>query len=294
LKHGIKPVPDGKIRKKRRVIRVDKLNLTHPQQEAIKLLVQAQRNKYKKLLHETHERMHVIADHQYGLEFWLGLTGLYEYISPSCERITGFTKADFVDQHITLDALIHPEYLERFNADRQLSLEGIGNVDVEYRWIHKDGSTHWALATWSPVYTRRARHIGTLLSIRDITSEKLHARESRAAHESCLRLASRSGFLCICSPDGVIVSLPPDAAKFADMLPPPATGKLIAELFSGSNRNSLHASFDKIKAGEVSADFAASLATKSGTKPVDVHIFAFHTPGPVEEVFVTISVSPGA
>ncbi len=193
---GVRQLQEGKIRRKKRGLHLEKMNLTHPQKEAVKLLVQAQRNKFKKLLHETHERMHVIAAHQYGLDLWLGLSGKYEFVSPSCEQLTGYARTEFIQKRITFEQMVHPDHLERFRVDKQLALDGVGSLDVEYRWIRKDGAVRWARATWSPVYTRRDKHVGTRLSIRDITTEKRMAMECDAARMLLARMASQGGVIC--------------------------------------------------------------------------------------------------
>jgi len=166
-----KPKP-GPIVKKRRLITVEKLRLSNPQKVAVSTLLKGQKNKYKKLLHEAHERLHIIADLTSGLEFWVNVSGTYEHISPSCEKVTGYTPDEFIRGEITLEKLIHEESLRTFLKDRRKSLLGESGEDVQYKFIKKDRSVRWALVNWNPVYTRKGTHIGIRISIADITNQK--------------------------------------------------------------------------------------------------------------------------
>ena len=43
------------------------------------------------------EKYRVIADNTYDWEFWISADGMMIYCSPSCERITGFSSSDFIN-----------------------------------------------------------------------------------------------------------------------------------------------------------------------------------------------------
>lgn len=158
--------------RKRKIFSLDKLNLSNPQKAAVTKLMTAQKNKYKKLLHETHERLHIIADMTTSLEFWYNVNGNYEFISPSCLKITGYEPQEFISHEASLEALIHPDFHARFRADRTSALEGESGHEVEYGIVKKDGEHRWVKATWFPVLTRKEKHIGIRISIRDITEFK--------------------------------------------------------------------------------------------------------------------------
>lgn len=160
------------IPKRKKTVSLEKLHLTHPQRDAVASLLAGQKNKYKKLLHETHERLHVIADLTRSLEIWFNINGSYEHVSHSCEGITGYAREAFLFNRVGLEQLIHPDSLERYQEARKNARLGISGEDVEYKFIRKDGAVRWALASWTPVYTRRGRQIGIRISIMDITEQK--------------------------------------------------------------------------------------------------------------------------
>jgi PAS domain S-box-containing protein/putative nucleotidyltransferase with HDIG domain len=71
----------------------------------------------------------------------------YDFISPSCEVITGYTVDEFnADPTNLWDSLIHPEDAERVKNERDEQFAGrdSGNFyNLEYRIVRKDGEAVW-------------------------------------------------------------------------------------------------------------------------------------------------------
>jgi PAS domain S-box-containing protein len=158
--------------KKKRPLSLDTLKLSNPHKVAVAKLLAQQKNKYKKLLHEAHERIHIIADLSSSLEFWYNVNGSYEFVSPACASVLGYPREAFLHEGLRLEALVHPDDSERFRKDKARALLGESDSDVEYVFLAKDGTSRWMLMTWSPVITRRGRHIGVRISLEDITAYK--------------------------------------------------------------------------------------------------------------------------
>ncbi len=168
--------------KKKKLISLDKLHLTNPQKESLAQLLTIQKNKYKKLLHEAHERLHIIADLTSSLEFWINVNGKYEHISSSCERVLGWKREEFLSGAVTLDSIIHEESQASYKANKVQALRGNAG-EADYKFVHRDGSVHWVHATWNPVHTRRGRHIGIRVSLTDISDQK-QCQELALSYES--------------------------------------------------------------------------------------------------------------
>ncbi|GAI26662.1 unnamed protein product, partial [marine sediment metagenome] len=60
-------------------------------------------------LRESEERYRTVADFTYDWEYWIGPDGDFRYISPSCERITGYRVDEFLRDPKLLDRIIHPD-----------------------------------------------------------------------------------------------------------------------------------------------------------------------------------------
>lgn len=150
------------------------MNLTNPQKAAVAKLMLAQKNKYKKLLHNAHERVHIIGDHSRNFEFWFNVMGHYEYASAACERVTGYTREEFMNGEVLLEQIVHPDDAERFKTDKKGAFSGSIGKDVEYRLITKSGDERHIVLSWVPVATRWGKLIGVRGSIADITELRLY------------------------------------------------------------------------------------------------------------------------
>jgi|GEM_PF-1291048 len=175
--------------RKKKTLTLDTIKLTNPQRASVARLLAMQKHKYKKLLHEAHERMHIIADLSTSLEFWYNVNGSYEFVSPSCESVLGYSSEDFIRHGVRLEGIVHSDELDRFRKDKSNALSGGSGVDREYRFIAKDGSPLWMLMTWNPVMTRNGKHIGVRISLRDITDVKNCRHFSVAYRELMLAIA---------------------------------------------------------------------------------------------------------
>lgn len=194
--------------KKKRSQSLDNLNLTNPQRVAVSRILTSQKNKYKKLLHETHERLHIIADMTTSLEFWYNVNGNYEYVSRSSEALLGYAPEAFTRGDMRLEQLVHDDSIAQFHSDRVRALEGESGERVEYRVRTKTGKTLWVQAHWMPVFTRKGKHIGIRISLRDITEFKQCQYFSRAYEQLSLTIADEITEVGIFSltPDGVFKS----------------------------------------------------------------------------------------
>ena len=50
-----------------------------------------ERKEAEEALRESEERFRTVADYTYDWEYWRGPDGRFRYVSPSCQRITGYS-----------------------------------------------------------------------------------------------------------------------------------------------------------------------------------------------------------
>ncbi|MHB8994392.1 MAG: PAS domain S-box protein [Armatimonadota bacterium] len=130
-------------------------------------------NEAEILLRDSEQRYRTVADCAYDWECWYSPNDELLYISPSCERISGYTAAEFMADSGLLARIIHPE-------DRQVVWEhaehcrktGEGG-EFESRIIRRDGETRWISHCCQPVYSDSGEPLGHRASNRDITGRKL-------------------------------------------------------------------------------------------------------------------------
>jgi len=144
-------------------------------------------------LREAEFKYRTVAENTYDFEFWIDSKGRYLYASPSCERVTGHTKEEFLNDPSLRNKLIHPD-------DKRLFFDHVSNEalnknpgELEFRIIHKDGSVRWIHHVCQPLLDKKGKLIGTRGSNRDITERKKaeeQLRETRDYLESLLNYAN--------------------------------------------------------------------------------------------------------
>ncbi len=129
----------------------------------------------EKSLRESDERYRTVADLAYDWEYWVDAQGNFLYVSPSCERITGYSAQEFLADPDLMNRIIHPD-------DRNEMVDHYHNVknmvpDVmearDFRIIHRGGETRWIGHVCQPVYDKNGQPSGRRGSNRDITDRKL-------------------------------------------------------------------------------------------------------------------------
>ena len=117
---------------------------------------------------QSEENFRTIADHTYDWEYWEGQQHELIYISPSCERITGYSVAEFMSDHALLYRLVHPD-------DQHLMTEHRANIayqhaaSVDFRMVRKNGEIRWIAHGCQAVYGKHSQYLGRRASNRDIT-----------------------------------------------------------------------------------------------------------------------------
>lgn len=124
-------------------------------------------------LRDSEERFRTVADFSYDWEAWLGPEGNYIYMSPSCERITGWSRESFVQNPLLLVQITHPE--DREALERHLGTCCGMETDVfrlEFRIVRPDGEVRWIDHLCQAVFSKDGTCLGRRASNRDITERK--------------------------------------------------------------------------------------------------------------------------
>lgn len=124
-------------------------------------------------LRHNEEKFRLIAEFTYDWEQWIAPDGHYMYISPSCERITGYPPKAFLDDPDLLVKIVHPE--DRDMLIRHFDEEVFNQTDpshIDFRIITRDGQERWISHNCQPVYGTEGRWYGRRGSNRDITKRK--------------------------------------------------------------------------------------------------------------------------
>jgi PAS domain S-box-containing protein len=124
-------------------------------------------------LRKSEERFRTIAAFTYDWQYWLDPDGDYVYVSPSCERITGYRSDEFRKNPELLQTIIHPDDCAAVTEHlRGEPLESSPAHLVEFRVITRGGEERWIEHACQPVYGSDGNYLGRRASNRDITERR--------------------------------------------------------------------------------------------------------------------------
>lgn len=105
----------------------------------------------------------------------------FEYVSPSCYQITGFTQAEHYADPFIEQKLAHPDDLQFVLDLYKQPSRFIGTYEV--RWIRKDGENIWIEQHVSPIFDEKGDLIALTGVVRDISARKEKEAEISLANE---------------------------------------------------------------------------------------------------------------
>lgn len=123
-------------------------------------------------LREAEFRYRTVADFTYDWEYWRSADGRLLYVSPSCERISGYGPEAFVDDPDLMRELILPEDLDIWDDHRREAEGTPGIHEIQFRIRTRDGDVRWLEHICQPVTARGGEFLGVRASNRDVTLRK--------------------------------------------------------------------------------------------------------------------------
>lgn len=124
-------------------------------------------------LKESYVKYKTLADYTYDWEFWKGTDNKFIYVSPSCEKIAGYTNNEFIDNSLLLDSLIIEEHKSLWREHNKDTMNKIAHEEpLEFRIKTKTGEIKWVSHVCRPVFNDEGEFLGTRGTNRDITEQK--------------------------------------------------------------------------------------------------------------------------
>ena len=130
----------------------------------------------------SEQRFRLLADFAYDWEYWLGANGELLYVSPSCERISGYKAEEFMANPDLLTDILHPEDRPLLDSFHNPPEEG-EEFSAEFRILRKDGDESWIGHVCRRVYDKKGRPMGIRVSNRDITKRRHYQELERVRAE---------------------------------------------------------------------------------------------------------------
>jgi diguanylate cyclase (GGDEF)-like protein/PAS domain S-box-containing protein len=130
----------------------------------------------------SEEKYRTVANFTHDWEAWRAPNGAYLYVSPACEKLTGYKADEFLaDPDLTM-AITHPDdraiLNEHFLAVSSQDQEKDSQLD--FRIITRGGDTRWISHSCIAVYSKNGKLLGRRESNRDVTARKQDERTMRS------------------------------------------------------------------------------------------------------------------
>jgi len=151
----------------------------------------ARRKQHEESLKQAETKYRTVADFTFDWEYWANLDDSLEYVSPSCERISGYTRWDFIDNPSLFTEIIVPDDRDIWHRHYHDCRQEPKPREVQFRIQRRDGQVCWIEHSCQPVTDPQGFLQGFRASNRDITSRKLAEVDLRTAYAKIEQLKNQ-------------------------------------------------------------------------------------------------------
>ncbi len=167
------------------------------------------------VLADSERKYHTIADFTYDWEEWTTSDGRRIYVSPSCERISGYSAEAYIEDPKLFMNIVHPDDKKiLYNHFDDPSKEFSEKCELEFRIIRRDNREVWIEHACQAVFGPTGEYLGRRSSNRDITDRK-RTEAALAESEDRYRSLFKNSIdaVLLTAPDGRILAANPAACS---------------------------------------------------------------------------------
>jgi PAS domain S-box-containing protein len=129
-------------------------------------------------LNNSEAKYRIIAENSDDWIYWLSPDGTtLRFISPSCEKMTGYSAEEFQNNYALIKRIVHPDDLEIMESHEQGIRDQKSTGSFDFRIIKKSGDVCWINHSCSPIYEKNGKYAGRRATNRNINSRKLAEEE---------------------------------------------------------------------------------------------------------------------
>lgn len=149
-------------------------------------------------LRESEQRYRIVSESASDFTYWRHADGTFEFISPACKDITGYSTEELYADPQLIDDMIHPA--DRHFASDIFRLQDHNDInqanEIEFRIITKHGHIRWIRHNCRILFDESGNTIGLRGSIVDITDKRQLAEQVShlVLHDMLTGLPNRSLF----------------------------------------------------------------------------------------------------
>jgi PAS domain S-box-containing protein len=234
----------------------------------------SERKKADADFHRNEEKFRMLADFTWDWEYWVIPDGSIYYISPSCERISGYSPEDFTSDPELLTNIIHPDdrqlFLERTQGKGISETNEVSNFD--FRIITRDKQIKWINHVCRKVYGENGLYLGLRVNNRDITDRIKADQALRESEERFRNLFYESpDAVFVEDYDGNVLDANPAACRLHQMEKAELINKNVIELIPNFQKDQVAQDFTKWITGEFKTCRGVSKTSTGLCIPVEIH-----------------------
>jgi len=124
-------------------------------------------------LRESEAKYRLISDNSDDWIYWIAPDRQIHYVSPACERVTGYSPEEFVNNRELNQEIIYGADQEIVQQHARISALDDTPHNLEYRIVKKDGAVRWISHSCSPIFSNNGEYLGRHSTNRNITERKL-------------------------------------------------------------------------------------------------------------------------
>jgi two-component system, cell cycle sensor histidine kinase and response regulator CckA len=135
----------------------------------------SERKRAEERLRESEEKFRTVANYIHDWEYWRASDGSLVYVSPSCERITGYSAEEFLKEPELLTTIIHPDDHQNFRQHVRDLVTSAAKGDYQtvcFRILTQNGEERVIEHICKEVFDREGKSLGRRVSNRDVTERK--------------------------------------------------------------------------------------------------------------------------
>ncbi len=125
-----------------------------------------------------------VADFTYDWEYWANPDGSIRYMSPSCEKVTGYPPRVLIHRPSLIRKIILPIDRQIWDQHIRESRGGVPGHEIQFRIQKPDGQVRWIEHACQSVSGPQGEFLGYRVSNRDVTERKLAEEAARKKDES--------------------------------------------------------------------------------------------------------------
>lgn len=118
------------------------------------------------------QKYRTVADYTFDWEYWQNPDGSFQYVSPSCERISGITAQDLIANPSLLNDIVLSEDKDIWSSHACSSRKVSKPQTISFRIEKPDGEIRWIEHACQPVFDHQGNSKGVRASNRDITARE--------------------------------------------------------------------------------------------------------------------------